>query len=214
MRLNVPRSPRMPSPDHEYSPHMIDKLENVLRLYFNDLDNTFRNLLGSHGAQFLNAPYGAFSDLTDQTAASTTAAYAVTYNTTDLSNGVTVPGANPSRLTVAHSGVYNIQFSLQFTNSDSVIQEADVWFRKNGTTDIANSNSTFSIPEHHGSTDGHLIAALNFFVELATDDYVELMWHVTHTGVSIQHIPAGTSPTRPATPSAIVTVAFVSNVMS
>jgi hypothetical protein len=155
-----------------------------------------------------STPYGAFQDSTDQTAASTTAAYAVTFNTTDFSNGISV--ASNSRITAKSYGIYNVQFSLQFVNTDTQIQDVDVWFSKNGTN-IANSNSRFSIPNSHGGVDGHLIAALNFWVELNANDYVEIMWRTTSTLVSIQQIPAQTSPTRPATPSAIVTVNFASS---
>ena len=152
-------------------------------------------------------PYGAFQDSTDQTAASTTAAYAVTYNTTDYSNGITL--SNSSRLNVTSPGVYNIQFSIQFANTDTQIQDVDVWFRKNGT-DVAGSNSKFSVPNSHGGTDGHLIAALNFFIELAANDYIQIMWATSSTMVTIEHLPAQTTPTRPATPSVIVTMTYVS----
>lgn len=155
-----------------------------------------------------STPYGAFQDSTDQTAASTTAAYAVTFNTTDYSHGISV--VSNSRLTANSYGIYNVQFSIQFANTDTQIQDVDIWFRKNGT-DIANSNSRFSIPNSHGGVDGHLIAAMNFWVELAANDYTEIMWRTTSTQVSIQQIPAQTSPTRPATPSAIVTVSFQSS---
>ena len=152
-------------------------------------------------------PYGAFQDSTDQTAASTTAAYAITYNTTDYSNGVTL--SNSSRLNVSNPGVYNIQFSIQFANDDTQIQDVDVWFRKNGT-DVAGSNSKFSVPNSHGGTDGHLIAALNYFIELAAGDYIQIMWATTSTLVTIEHLAAQTTPTRPATPSVIATVTYVS----
>ncbi len=155
-----------------------------------------------------STPYGAFQDSTDQTAASTTAAYAITLNTTDFSNGISV--ASNSRITVKSYGIYNVQFSFQFVNTDTQIQDVDVWFAKNGTN-IANSNSQFSIPNSHGGVDGHLIAAMNFWVELEANDYIEIMWRTTSTAVSIQQIPAQTSPTRPATPSAIVTVNFASS---
>lgn len=155
-----------------------------------------------------STPYGAFQDSTDQTAASTTAAYAVTFNTTDFSNGISV--VSNSRITAKSYGIYNAQFSLQFANTDTQIQDIDVWFSKNGTN-IANSNSRFSIPNSHGGTDGHLIAALNFWIELNANDYFELMWRTTSTLVSIQQIPTQTSPTRPATPSAILTVNFASS---
>ena len=155
-----------------------------------------------------STPYGAFQDSTDQTAASTTAAYPVRFNTVDFNNGISV--VSNSRITVKSYGIYNVQFSLQFVNTDSQIQDIDIWFRKNGTN-IDNSNSRFSIPNKHGSVDGHLIAALNFWVELAANDYVEIMWSTTSTAVSIEQLPTQTSPTRPATPSAIVTVNFASS---
>jgi hypothetical protein len=148
-------------------------------------------------------PYGAFQDTTDQNAASTTAAYAVTLNTTDYAVGVAV--VSNSRVTVRSAGVYNIQFSFQFVNIDNAIQDVDIWFRKNGTN-IAGSNSKFSVPNRHGGTDGHLIAALNYYLQMAANDYVELMWATTSTDVSLEHLATQTSPTRPATPSAIVTI--------
>ncbi len=152
-------------------------------------------------------PFGAFQDSTDQTAASTTAAYAVTLNTTDYSNGITL--SNSSRINFKNPGTYNIQFSIQLANDDTQIQDVDIWFRKNGT-DVAGSNSKFSVPNSHGGTDGHLIAALNYFIELAANDYMEIMWATTSTLVTIEQLPAQTSPTRPATPSVIVTANCVS----
>lgn len=152
-------------------------------------------------------PYGAFQDTTDQTAASANTAYAVTYNTTDYSLGVSV--TNSSRIKVDYSGLYNLQFSIQFDNADTQIQDTSVWFRKNGT-DIAASCSDFSIPNSHGGTNGRLIAALNFFVALQKNDYVEIIWSTTSTQVTIQHLPTRTTPTRPAVPSVIATMQYLS----
>ena len=148
-------------------------------------------------------PYGAFQDTTDQTAASTTAAYAITLDTTDYAVGVAI--VSSSQITVRSAGVYNIQFSIQFANDNVAIQDVDVWFRKNGS-DIAGSNSKFSVPNSHGGVDGHLIASLNFYVQLAANDYVQLMWATSSTDVSIEHLAAQTNPTRPTTPSVIVTI--------
>ncbi len=153
-------------------------------------------------------PYGAFQDSTTQTISSTTTAYPMTFNTTDYSEGVTL--ASGSRLTAQYSGLYNLQFSSQFTNSDSQIHDVDVWFRKNGTN-IAASNSQFSIPNSHGGIDGHLIASLNFFVALAKNDYVEIIWSATSTSISMQNIATQTSPTRPSTPSVIATLSYLSS---
>ena len=153
-------------------------------------------------------PYGAFQDTTDQTISSTTTAYPMTFNATDYSEGVTL--ASGSRITASYSGLYNLQFSAQFQNTDSQAHDVDVWFRKNGTN-ITASNSQFTIPSKHGSVDGHLIAALNFFVALAKNDYVEIIWSAASTTVSLETIPTQTSPTRPLTPSVIATLSYLSS---
>ena len=153
-------------------------------------------------------PYLAVQDSTDQTAASTTTAYAITYDTTDYSLGASL--SNSSRLNVSYSGLYNLQFSAQFVNTDSSIHDIDIWFRKNGTN-IANSNSRYSVPNRHGSVDGHLIAALNFFVALEKNDYIEIIWSTDDISVSLQSLPAATSPTRPAIPSVIATLSYLSS---
>ena len=160
-----------------------------------------------------NAPYGAFQDTTDQTAAAIDVAYALALNTTDYTNGVYV--SNTSRINVRNYGVYNIQFSIQVKNTTNDTQDIDIWFRKNGT-DIAGSDSRFGMPARKSSGNpSHLIAALNFFVEMDANDYVQIMWRVSNTGVSIEHFDAvsasaGVTPAIPACPSAIVTVNYVS----
>jgi len=161
----------------------------------------------SEAAEEDSAPYGAFQDSTDQTAANTTTAYAVTFNTTDYSNGVYL--SNSSRLNVRNYGIYNIQFSIQFKNTTNDAQDVDIWFRKNGTN-IDGSNSRFSLPARKSTGDpSHLIAAMNFFMEMNAGDYAEIMWRVSDIGVSIEQYPTSTSPTRPAIPSAIATLNYV-----
>ena len=154
-----------------------------------------------------SAPYGEFQDDTDQAAASTTVAYPMKLNTTDYSNGVFV--SNTSRINVSDYGIYNLQYSAQFTNTDSQEQDISIWFRKNGVN-IPKSNSEYMIGPRHGSlVDGRLITALNFFIEMNAGDYVEVVWSTTNISVSMQNIPAQTSPTRPVTPSLILTMQYV-----
>ena len=160
----------------------------------------------SDAAETDSAPYGAFQDSTDQVAANTTTAYPMTLNTTDYSNGVYV--SNSSRINARNYGIYNLQFSAQLVNTDTQIHDIDIWFRKNGTN-IANSNSRYSVPNSHGGIDGHLIAALNFFVELNANDYIEIMWATDDVAVSIQQLPTRTNPDTPATPSVIATMQYV-----
>jgi hypothetical protein len=153
------------------------------------------------------APYGAFQDSTDQTAASTTVAYPMTFDTTDFSNGVYL--SNSSRMNVRNAGIYNVQFSVQLENKDSAQHDVDIWFRKNGTN-ITASNSKFTVPARKSaSIFGHVIGAINYFVELAANDYIEIVWRTESTDVSLEQTPAESSPTRPATPSVIATVQYV-----
>jgi hypothetical protein len=153
-----------------------------------------------------SAPYGAFQDDTNQTITSTTTAYAMKLGTTDYTNGVYV--SNTSRMNVRNAGVYNLQWSGQFENSDNQIQDASVWLRKNGTN-IAGSTGFVSVHNRHGSVNGTIIASWNYFVECAANDYIEIMWSATNTSISLQYYPAGTSPTRPTTASVIATMQYV-----
>lgn len=152
-------------------------------------------------------PYGAFQSTVDQTISTITNAANVTLNTTDYSLGTSL--VDGYKVKVDYSGLYNFQFSIQFANVNVAIQDVDVWFRKNNT-DVAGSNSKFSVPNSHGGVNGHLISALNFNIELAKDDYVSLAWATSSTDVKIEHLAAQTSPTRPVTPSVIVTIQYLS----
>jgi len=160
----------------------------------------------SEAAYADSAPYGAFQDSTDQVAANTTTAYPMTFNSTDYSNGVSV--VSNSRITVKNYGIYNLQFSAQLVNTDTSIHDIDIWFRKNGTN-IASSNSRYSVPNSHGGVDGSLIAALNYYIELNANDYVEIMWATDDTAVSIQQLATRTNPDTPSTPSVIATMQYV-----
>ena len=208
-QLDIPAIPSLGTSGAVYSQNVQNQNNGLLRLFFTKIVNSIQSVIGPSGGKFLNNPHGAFQDSTDQVAANTTTAYAITFNTTDFSNGVTM--ASGSRITVVDSGIWNCQFSIQLKNTTNDGQDVDIWFRKNGTN-IDNSNSRFHPPPRKSSGDpSHIIASLNFFVEMAANDYIEIMWRTENTGVSIEHFATSTSPTRPAVPSAIVTMSFVSN---
>ena len=208
-QITTPAQPNLGNPGEVYDRLFFSQTFSNIGNYAVRVTNALAALFGPRGGKYINAPYGAFQDSTDQVAANTTTAYAITFDTTDFSNGVTL--SNSSRLNVSQSGIYNVQFSIQFTNTTNASQDVDVWFRKNGTN-IDKSNSRFGFAPRKGAGDPfHTIAAINYFVSLNANDYVEIMWRTTDVGVSIEQYPAGTSPTRPAVPSAIVTLSFVSN---
>jgi hypothetical protein len=210
LRLDVPAPPNLALAPIEYSAFYQDQYSNILRLYFNRLDNAVRNVLIGTGGKYLSLPFGAFYDTTDQIAGSTTTAYPITLNSISFENGVTIE--NSSQITFANEGVYNIQFSLQLANTDNATQDIDVWFRKNGV-DIANSNSRFGLAPRKSALDPyHVIASLNYVDSFQAGDYVQLYWCTTNVLAYIEAYTAGTTPTRPAIPSVILTATFVSSV--
>jgi hypothetical protein len=145
--------------------------------------------------------YGAWSDSTDQTG-SITAGTAVTYNTQDVSDGVTL--ASNSQITVPNTGKYNLQFSLQFKNVENAQHEVVVWLKVNGV-DLPNSSTIYTIPARkNASIFGYNVAALTFLLDLTANDYVEAFWLPSIATLTIENLPASVSPAYPAVPSAIV----------
>ena len=164
--------------------------------------------------RYLNTPYNQLTSDQDQTAASVADAYAITLNGSDFPDGISV--VSNSQITFAQPGIYNIVYSIQLKNTDNSAHDVDIWLRYNGT-DIPNSNSRFSLPARKSSGDpSHLIAVTPIMVDVTTaNHYVEIMWRVSNTAVSIEQYPAvaaspGVTPAIPATPSVIVGVTFIS----
>lgn len=351
MKLRAPAVPVLPHATVEYTQRYQDQHNGVLRLYFNQLNNALTGLLGLDGGQYLEFPYGAFYDTTNQHDGATTIPYAMRLNQTSYSNevaveprnvvatasittttltctgvtsgrfypgmilsgtGVTagtyvylqlsstetavathafssggtvgqakfvldsvadvevrqfvsgtgvpantrvvyvdtatnevtlnanftvqasgnyafrpwgykgtysvspsqtvsstqISGVTDSKITVTKSGLYNIQFSAQFANPGSSDYDVDVWLSVNDV-DVPNSNTQVTIPKAHG-TNGHMVAAWNWFQELNGGDYVEIRWRTENSDVYIEYIGTQTAPIRPAVPSVIATVSFVS----
>jgi hypothetical protein len=208
--LNFPSAPNLPLSPLDFDSRYQEGLNNVLRLYFNRLSGTLQSVLGPDGGQYINSPFGSFISTVDQIAVSTTTAYEVTLSSTTASNGVTL--VSGSRVTFGYSGHYNIQFSIQLSNNSNATQDIDIWFRKNGT-DIANSNSRFGLAPRKSAGDPyHVIGSLNFIDSFQAGDYVQLIWRTSHVDAYLEYYAAGTTPTRPAIPSVILTATFVSSV--
>ena len=109
----------------------------------------------------------------------------------------------PTRIYVENNGLYNIQFSAQLHTTANESCDFSVWFAMTGSN-IANSNTDFSIEKVSGG--GFQLAALNFLTPISSGSYVELYWSKTTANGQLQYKGTQTTPTRPATPSIIVTV--------
>ena len=164
--------------------------------------------------RFIQTPYNQFTSSTAQTAPNIATANKLTYDTTDFPDGIILQ--NSSEIKLSRTGIYNFTFSLQFKNTDNSSQDVEIWFRRNGI-DLAGSNSRFSLPPRKTAGDpSHLIAVTSYMIDIEADnDFVEIIWRVSNTSVSLETFPAvtavpGVTPAIPATPSVIVSVTFIS----
>jgi hypothetical protein len=203
--LLPPKAPNLPIGPVNYAQDYIDQLLNVLRLYFNQLDN-MGSILSGQGGAFLNNPYGAFSSFASQTATVNTATL-MTLDTTDFTNGVTI---SSSKMTVAKPGIYNLQFSAQLQNLDNAPQDVFIWLKQNGT-DIVGSTGKVGMPARKSAgVPTHDIKGWNYFVSMQPNDYIEIYWSTTNASVTIETYAASGTPTKPSTASVVATMSFVS----
>lgn len=214
--LTKTKNPALPSAPVEYDRAYQDVTHNILRQYFNQIDNLIGQLSlsvgGTGSGVFL--PYGSFADTTNQPVAAANTGKVMTFNTTDFASGVSIVTSSglASRFTVANAGIYNFQWSGQFQNTANTFHDASIWVRKNGV-DVVGSSGLVSVPNRHGIIDGHTIAGWNFLFSLAANDYIELWWEADDVAVSIQAYPEVTTPpaaVRPSTSSLVATMTFVS----
>ena len=270
--------PALPQARDDYDRQYQDQLNNVLRLYFNRLQNIINQLETGSGAidgSGLRLPYGAFSDtayttlngginnsVTTITVVSTTGfptagqirieSEVITYtgitpttftgctrgargsanaahstgvavtkiqspvantavpmymNTTDFSNSVSL--VDTTKLTAVKAGIYNLQWSGQFNNTDTTEHDLSVWLRINGV-DVPASTGFVAVVSSHGGIDGHLIVGWNYYVQLTAGQYVEIWWSTTNEKLTLECYGPSTGPTRPSTASVVATLTFVS----
>ena len=200
-------APNLPLAPYTYDSKYHEQQNNVLRLYFNQIDNIVRQLTTSTDTSGLRVPYGAFSDFTSQTTTANTATL-MALSVTDFSNDVTL--ATSSKITVANAGIYNLQFSVQLQSLDNAPQDVYIWLKQNGT-DITGSTGRVGLPARKNPGDPfHDIKGWNYFLSMNANDYVQIYWSTTDVDVTIQTYAASGSPTKPSTASVVATMSFVS----
>jgi hypothetical protein len=209
------KAPNLPNaPLAGYSPGYFDQYSNVLRLYFNQIDNFGASLLNGSGGGSLTFPYGAFSSSVTQTAASNTAT-ALTFNTNDFINGFSI--VSGSRITPDYPGLYNLQFSVQLQSLSNAPEDTYIWLKQytaatSTLADIAGSTGVVGLLARKNPGDpSHDIKGWNYYVSMAVGDYLQIYWSTTNgTDVTIPYYAASGSPTKPATQSVVATMSFVS----
>lgn len=145
--------------------------------------------------------YAQYQDDLSQPLGAANVGQPVKFRTMDYSNGVSV--VSDTRITIANTGIYNLQFSFQYQNTSTQEHDVTVWLRKNGS-DVAGSAGFVAVISSHGGTPGHCIPSWNYLLDAVGGDFYELYWSATSTQVTLHYYPAGSPP--PAAASAIFTV--------
>jgi len=203
----TPKAPSLPFATVQYEQRYIDQLCNVLRLYFNQLDNAIKQILSVGGGSVISFPNGSFYLTTQQTIPVINTAYAIPFNNTAISNQVSIGDAT-SHIVTSVAGYYNFQFSAQLAKTAGTLTNIWVWPRVNGT-DIPYSNTKVQL-EGLDTTDTP--AAWNFVLPMNAGDYFELMWAADNTGAILKSAAANSF--SPAIPPVILTATFVSALYS
>lgn len=143
--------------------------------------------------------YGEFSKTTSQSPAVINTAYTLTFDNTEIANGVTI-GGTTSQIIVDQAGLYNIACSVQITSTNSSQKAVWVWLKLNGTTDLSNSARVASITLNNG----YIVITLNEVASLLAGDFIEVMYASDSTNVSISTVAA--TAFAPAAPAVILAI--------
>lgn len=148
--------------------------------------------------------YAIFYDNNDQTFVANTPT-TVEYNVTGVNQGISVANdgaSNPTRVTFAAAGTYEINARFQLDNTDSVDHDVSIWFRLNGV-DIDYSRSSITVPK--AADGGKICLSISGIVVVTAAQYIESVVAVENATVKLDYTAPITSPyTAPAVPSAII----------
>lgn len=168
---------------------------------------------GIRGFQLSNGillPYAMLISESDQSNAGITSENLISYDSPAVSNGIRV--VDNTKIYVPCAGQYLVTFTLQVTNRGNTAAEFEVWAKDTGTN-FPSSNTRFDVPVRKSSEVwAHIVPAVTgiFTVTDPLNNYLELAWWSDSLDVYLENYAAGTSPTRPAIPSVILTINFVS----
>jgi hypothetical protein len=165
---------------------------------------------GSGNFNTSTGSYGSFYDTTTQLNPVANAANSMSFNETAITNGVSLSGSTSpfnTYIKTETAGVYNIQFSAQIDKTDSGEDNINIWIRKNGT-DLIDTATSLTLPKNNN----RLVAAWNWFVQSATNDYYQIIWSSADTDMRL--LAEVSSSTTPGIPSVILTANRIDQFLS
>jgi hypothetical protein len=130
------------------------------------------------------------------------------FNSTDVAGvGVSIvnAGGSPTDVTFAQAGTYQLVFSGQVVKTSSGTDQIDIWLTKDGAL-LPYSNSRMQIP----ATPSVLVVTWTIFVTVTDGQHININWSSLDGTMSLAATASQVTPTRPATPSARLTVTRIS----
>jgi hypothetical protein len=154
--------------------------------------------------------YGSFYDTTTQTNPVINVNRSMSLDTTGNSNGVSISGSTDpydTYIKFQNPGVYDLQFSAQIEKTSSGNTSiVYIWLRKNGI-DLVQTNTIVEL-----SQNGKAVAAWNWFLNVAPNDYYQIMWAADRTDVQLAAVSIPSL--GPSIPSVIATVSRIDQFLS
>lgn len=211
--LRPPKAPNLPVGPVDYAQEYQNQLNKVQRLYYNEIDNTLTALMENNGGRFLNFPHIAASDTTDQYATADNVPTLVNWNTEESDGGFDLTLTYAEAI---YSGVYRIDYSLEYENTANAAHDVIVWLKVNGAN-IPRSATKFTVPARKSAGVFGYLCAVSFIVfTVNAGDQIQLYWETDKAynpvgpvdGVYMYATAA--NATHPAIPSAVGSITFVS----
>jgi hypothetical protein len=163
-------------------------------------------IINALGFSPVKSAYGSFYDTARQSGPINTA-IPINWNFSLVSNNTSITNNSallPTRITVTHAGVYRLTYNLQFIKADASNDEISVWIRRNSAAYLY-TNKNYII--QGGAIRNHISAS--YYIDLGDLDYVEIFFSVKNSNTGLIYTPIQSTPSRPATPAAIVSIESV-----
>lgn len=150
-------------------------------------------------------PYGFFLDTSTQNNYSSSAINIVKFNTTGITEDVSL--VDHTKVTANIAGAYTVVYTVSLQKSTpGAPTTASLWLRHNGV-DITNSCQDIEVPNQTPL----LPVSGGYTLRMAAGDNIQLLWSCPDNTVRLASLAAQSSPTRPATASAKITLTQISS---
>ena len=210
------KAPNLVISEPDYKIQNEEQFRNQLRLYFNQVDSGFEQILIGQGGANIDFPHiAAYSDVDQYATATDTPTKVLWTGVSDVA-GFTLNVDNTA--TAQYDGTYKIEYRLQGVNSDNTTSHnVVVWMQIDGVN-LANSTTVFTLPSApSGVTPTY--KSLNAFItwEAIAGQSVALYWATNKAAVSggsngvfLEYEGAQTTPyAHPEVPSAYGVIHYI-----